>query len=320
LALSPLNKTKGLIDFQIQPHFESSINIKVTAHVLNKLTASIPSRLIDPSSWVHLQNLQVADPRYFSPRAVDLILGADVYTQIIEKGIVKGPADCPIAQSTKLGWIISGPIASTSIVTNLQTYHVSVNEDLYYLMQKFWELEEVPSSENTSLSLEEQECENHFRNTHTRNKHGQYVVQLPFKLPPKMLGDSKSKAMRLINKLNHRFQKDKEYAQLYTRFIEEYEALGHMKAISLNQPEPTIKFYLPHHGVWKESSVTTKLRVVFNGSSKSDSGFSLNDLLYTGPKLQTELFDVLIWFRQFRHVFMSDIEKMYRQIAVHPDH
>jgi len=126
--------------------------------------------------------------------------------------------------------------------------------------------------------------------------------------------------MRLINKLSYQFQKDKEYAQLYTRFIEEYEALGHMKAVSINQPEPTINFYLPHHGVWKESSATTKLRVVFNDSSKTDSGFSLNDLLYTGPKLQTELFDVLIWFRQFRHVFMSDIEKMYRQIAVHPDH
>jgi len=171
-----LNKTKGLIEFQIQPHFESSFNIKVTAHVLNKLTASIPSRLIDPSSWVHLQNLQVADPRYFSPRAVDLILGADVYSQIIEKGIVKGLSDCPIAQRTKLGWIISGPIRSTSIATNLQTYHVSVSEDLHYLMQKFWKLEEVPTSENTSLSLEEQECENHFRNTHTRNKCGQYVV------------------------------------------------------------------------------------------------------------------------------------------------
>jgi len=45
-----LNKTKGLIECQIQPHFESSFNIKVIAHVLNKLTASIPSRLIDPSS------------------------------------------------------------------------------------------------------------------------------------------------------------------------------------------------------------------------------------------------------------------------------
>jgi len=97
---------------------------------------------------------------------------------------VKGLIDCPIAQRTKLGWIISGPIKSTSIATNLQMYHVSVSEELHYLMQKFWKLEEVPTSENTSLSLEEQECENHFRNTHTRNKGGQYVLQLPFKLPP----------------------------------------------------------------------------------------------------------------------------------------
>jgi len=31
------------------------------------------------------------------------------------------------------------------------------------------------------------------------------------------------------------------------------------------------------------------------------------------------LFDVLIWFRQFFYVFSSDIEKMYRQVKVHPD-
>ena len=43
---------------------------------------------------------------------------------------------------------------------------------------------------------------------------------------------------------------------------------------------------LPHHGVLKPQSKTTKLRVVFNGSSKIQSGKSLNDILHTGAKLQ----------------------------------
>jgi hypothetical protein len=53
--------------------------------------------------------------------------------------------------------------------------------------------------------------------------------------------------------------------------------------------EPTI-FYMPYHGVLKETSSTTKLRVVFNGSKKSNNGVSLNDILIIVPKVQDDLF------------------------------
>ncbi|XP_018309970.1 uncharacterized protein [Mycetomoellerius zeteki] len=54
------------------------------------------------------------------------------------------------------------------------------------------------------------------------------------------------------------------------------------------------EFFLPHHDVIKDSSSTTKLRVVFNGSQKTNLGISLNDCLHIGPKLQTELTDIII--------------------------
>lgn len=59
--------------------------------------------------------------------------------------------------------------------------------------------------------------------------------------------------------------------------------------------------------------------MVFNGSSKSSNGTSLNDLLHTGAKLQNNVIDVLLWFRRFRCVFSTDVEKMYRQVLVHAD-
>jgi len=48
-------------------------------------------------------------------------------------------------------------------------------------------------------------------------------------------------------------------------------------------------FYMPHHGVLKETSSTTKLRVMSNGSEKNSNGFSLNDILMTGPKVQDDI-------------------------------
>jgi len=52
-------------------------------------------------------------------------------------------------------------------------------------------------------------------------------------------------------------------------------------------------FYMPHHGVLKETSSTTRLRVVFNGSEKSSNGVSLNDLLMLSPKVQDDLIDII---------------------------
>ncbi|XP_075156709.1 uncharacterized protein LOC142229987 [Haematobia irritans] len=78
-------------------------------------------------------------------------------------------------------------------------------------------------------------------------------------------------------------------------------------------------YYLPYHAVFKPDSATTKLRVVFNASSPTSNGGSLNNVLYTGPVLQANLIVLILRWRLFRFVFNADIEKMYRQILIHPD-
>lgn len=50
---------------------------------------------------------------------------------------------------------------------------------------------------------------------------------------------------------------------------------------SARDPPPRIN-YLPHHGVMRGSSSTTKLRIVFNGSVAGTTGISLNDHLTVG--------------------------------------
>ena len=55
---------------------------------------------------------------------------------------------------------------------------------------------------------------------------------------------------------------------------------------------------MPMHSVIKESSTTTKLRVVFDASAKSSTGISLNDTLQVGPTINPSLTDILIRFRK----------------------
>lgn len=112
---------------------------------------------------------------------------------------------------------------------------------------------------------------------------------------------------------------DSQYRDKYNEFIREYEELKHMCRVPENELESVPTYYLLHHGVLREQSSTTKLRVIFNASSPTETGISLNDILYPGRKLQNEISDVLLWFRLQRYVFSTDIVKMYRQIKIHPE-
>lgn len=78
-------------------------------------------------------------------------------------------------------------------------------------------------------------------------------------------------------------------------------------------------YFIPHHTVLKSDSHTTKLRVVFDASAKNTTGISLNDALHKGPTIQENLFSIVMRFRTHRYALSADIEKMYRQVALHPD-
>jgi len=79
-------------------------------------------------------------------------------------------------------------------------------------------------------------------------------------------------------------------------------------------------YFLPHHAVINTNSTTTRLRVVFDGSCKTNIGLSLNDVLLKGPTIQEELITILARFRKHKFALSADVSKMYRQIWVDPQH
>ena len=52
------------------------------------------------------------------------------------------------------------------------------------------------------------------------------------------------------------------------------------------------------------------MQVVFDASSKSSTGVSLNDLLLVGPTVHSPLFDVLLSFRLYRIALIADVSRM----------
>ena len=83
----------------------------------------------------------------------------------------------------------------------------------------------------------------------------------------------------------------------------------------LQRPTGTV-YYFPMHGVMKDSSTTTKLRVGFDASAKTNTGFALNDLLIPGPSLYPSLSTVLNRFRCYRIGLSADISKMFCEVVL----
>ncbi|XP_018377651.1 PREDICTED: uncharacterized protein LOC108770514 [Trachymyrmex cornetzi] len=314
-------RTGGSVFVILHSKIDNSVAYKLHAFVLHRLTFQLPSFVVANEAWAHFFYLELADPNFGKPGPIHVIIGADSYGQILKAELLKSNSSPLIAQSTLFGWVISGPVTSNTDDHNGRVYHCTIDRDLQDLLARFWKQEEIPESNAKGLSNEEDNCEKHFLSTFSRDQSGRYMVRLPLKSPATLLGDSSSTALRCLSRLNQKFEKQLSFCELYKNFLQEYLTLGHMTPAVEPEVRDNPMVYLPHHGVLRDDSPTTKLRVVFNGSSPTSSGVSLNDILYSGAKLQSDLSDVLLWFRSHKYVFSSDITKMYRQILIHPsDH
>ncbi|GJQ66082.1 hypothetical protein Trydic_g4164 [Trypoxylus dichotomus] len=149
--------------------------------------------------------------------------------------------------------------------------------------------------------------------TFRRDNEGRFELSLPLKDNVATLGDSLGTAISRFELLEKRFERDPNFKEKYVEFIEEYERLNHMSQIDVSKDNTnTVKYYLPHHGVIKESSTN----VVFDASCKTTFGLSLNDIFMVGPTIQRDLFSIALKFRKHNVAFTSDIEKMCRQCNI----
>lgn len=199
----------------------------------------------------------------------------------------------------------------TALLTRTVLLTKSVtNEDLSKQIQKFFDIEEF--SENIPLKPEETLCEQKFVDSVRRGSDGKLIVALPFRESEfPIIGPSKHIAMRRYLNLEKRLENNLKLKEEYTKTITDYIQQGHLLKITAPS-SPGFEYFLPHHAVIKESSTTTKVRVVFDGSCKSADSTSLNDHLLTGRKLQKDIRNIFFNWRKYRYALTADIAQMYR--------
>lgn len=307
--------TSSIQSFQLPPvnvssrttQFETTIEF----YVLPVITSVVPTATICTSTLsipAVIQN-QLADPAFDKPRQIDALIGAEVFYELIQGNRMSISAHS-FAHQTKLGWIITGKLPFTNRDRSVM---LSLNKQIPMASDSALAL--LTSSKSQQEGQEEIIAEEHFKSTVTRNEHGRFVVRIPLKQHPSALGNSLNLATKRFFNLERKLSKDSNLSNQYNEFMSEYVKLGHMQLVEENR-DPTSYNFLPHHAVVKDSSTTTKTRVVFDASAITSTGLSLNDIMVKGPTVQPTLVSTLLRFRLHRIALTADIEKMYRQILV----
>lgn len=285
--------------------------------VLPVLTERLPIVEFKKTSIRYPKNVKLADEQFNVPKQIDLILGAGIFFDLLKNNKIRLGDNLPILQATYLGWVFAGKLNVHEYKKTVCNFVSISNQDLHNSLTKFWQIEEL--NNNICLSKAEEYCEEYFKSTTKRHKNGQFIVKYPFKQNIDLkLGDSKSLALKRLFNLETRFKKNENLKVLYTEFMREYEKLNHMTFSCNLESDNSVdseSFFLPHSAVIR-NSVTTKCRVVFDASAKSESGASLNDLILVGPTLQEDLFSILLRLRLRKIVLIADIKQMYRCILI----
>ncbi|GFW03595.1 integrase catalytic domain-containing protein [Trichonephila clavipes] len=284
--------------------------------LVNKITDLIPNKVIDVDVNVS-EFVPLADDKFNIPDRIDMLLGAEIFYELLKPGKFYCDNSHLVLQNTVFGYVVSGSVdhTHTQVTENRVHCGLIVDDDLNKTLKKFWEIEgvHIEPKVDTEVSL----CEDYFVRTHRRNCEGRYVVSMALNKDPSCLGNSKDIAIRRLNSLWKRLSRDSSYLSLYAEFLKEYEELGHLERV-VESSEPPTHYYIPHHGVLRPEKLTTKLRIVFNGSSPTTTGISLNDILLKG-EVKEDVFETISRFRRHQFDFTTDIQKMYRQILINPD-
>ncbi|XP_055714249.1 uncharacterized protein LOC129808496 [Phlebotomus papatasi] len=302
-------------DVTIRPWMNTSNQaIPINCLVMKNITGDQPNWDVKSLKITIPNTFTLADPNWSESQPVDLLIGGQHYWGIVrDETHFLGPG-LPLMKNTLFGWVIVDPCDRNGESSNVVSCNLAALETCEKALKRFFAIEDVPS--HASTTEEHKRVEEIYCTTTTRDAEGRFEVDLPLKPNVENLESNRSNALRQLHFLMTRLRKNPDLWEQYARIFEEYLEKEYIEVIPYNELERK-SYYMPHHCVVKAEALSTKVRIVFNASSPSSSGLSLNDVLMTGPVVQPSSMAVLLNFRLQPVTFTCDIVKMYLQTTVH---
>ena len=311
----------NLLDLEVYDLEENVLNNLPTVFTRPKLpvTEKDAAKQDDVDRWPHLSGVIIPDVK----ASVGLLIGNDNSDITEPLEIRKGYQGTPYAVRTVLGWVLNGPLGLERATDNHKctASFVHSDEDLNLQFSDFCnrEFSDCITDKSIEMSQEDKRALNIMENS-VKLVNGHYEIALPFRTYPPNLPNNKSVALHRLFLLKKKFQKDPIMHGKYSKFMEDLVERNFAERVpeSCVENQDGLVWYLPHHSVVHPQK-PDKVRVVFDCSAKYE-GASLNNNLLLGPDLTNTLVGVLLRFRLYKVAMMSDIESMFHQVRVKPDH
>lgn len=288
--------------------------IDFSAVVVKEIIAQSTNRVIKSEN---LRSLfaHTSDPK--RDQDVEVLLGIDVYT-IIMHGEQLAPG--LKLHNSRIGNFITGTVRKEHPDGKTHKLCFTLNESQNDKIDNNWKSDMDGLLNESEEILETQECRKLFEETTIIKKNGRIVVRLPFRENKNELGESKSMALSRLFSLERSFKFRPGVERGYKAAIQELFKNNHVRLVT--PEDPPAKFYLPSHCIVKEGKITSAYRPVFDGSAKTRNAdktpaLSLNDTLRAGPKLQTDISEVLFQFRKFAYAVTADVKQLFLNIETH---
>ena len=127
--------------------------------------------------------------------------------------------------------------------------------------------------------------------------------------------------LRIVEK-NPQMREDllRSHDKLRTKgFVMAYEDLPEVERTVMDQtPEPG--YFIPWRHVYKEGSISTPCRIVYDGSQSTPNGASLNSILAKGKNTLANILHILLRFRRKAIGISTDISMAYNGVLLEPAH
>lgn len=170
-------KLNGIVKVIVTPRYDDNIKIHVTAWVLPTITSNMPSRHLPAHCKNRFSDLAMADPSFDIPFPIESLLGADVYSQILDGKRLVMDNSLPTAFGSLFGWILIGPVPdhdSDQICSNV----ISLTVSLENMVERFWRIEEPDPA--PAVFTEEGKCKSIYLTERLRDDNSRFMVPLPF--------------------------------------------------------------------------------------------------------------------------------------------
>ena len=156
--------------------WHTTLNCAILSHNAGTTT----STKLDTSTWKIPKEIKLADEQFDQPVGIDLLIVADLFFEILQSGRRTRPDNYRVLEKTVLGWTLSGRTPAITTQHDPQpTFLLREDNSLEHNLNRSWEVEPV---EPSTMTTEQQVCEQHFITHTTQQDDGRFVFRLPTKM------------------------------------------------------------------------------------------------------------------------------------------